>query len=339
MYVLQLFILIGFIALNSSENQSTHKDQSFPMNKTLKTCELPNTVKLQQYIGVTLEFIGIAGNALVVIVTLRYFKKSTYCQRLIGCLAFADFWYCLLSAKIRIFRLLSCIDILNTISCKIIYFGISTSEVSALGFILLIFLERYIGIVYPFRKGLSGKSIVLLTLLNFTFSLIFWIPILIYTWEKNGQCKTRQSARDTFKIYVWLWMIFHFLLPVSTMCFFYYRIRKVLKETSSLVSDEAFSLLQRKRLTDNKRIMTILFGILLAFVVFVFSQRLIWIIYINHGISNFKGIQWLFFFAEICYEFHAIVNPIIYSVIDSKFRARVKQICRKKPSKNESSLT
>ena len=119
------------------------------------------------------------------------------------------------------------------------------------------------------------------------------------------------------------------ILPAVVIGFIYYKIILTLRQsTKKLFRTSAVSFsTETKRIKDNERIMTMVITISLLFVVLVFPNR---IFLIARGIMSIRGIEppkEFFFtqvvFAYIVYSLHAVVNPIIYSLMDRVFRKKV----------------
>jgi len=86
------------------------------------------------------------------------------------------------------------------------------------------------------------------------------------------------------------------------------------------------------RIKGFRRITKILVAILVAYVVLVFPNRIVWVILDSLGTSNISITTYriLKYVGLFPYMFHVAINPIIYSAIDRKFRSEVKQVFQSK---------
>ena len=123
-------------------------------------------------------------------------------------------------------------------------------------------------------------------------------------------------------------MIFYFILPVLTIAILYYRILKSVKmsATSMIMCDHQRAI----RLRRNKRVSVTVVALLVTFVCFVFPHRVIWIIHDSNGLKNASEQMSHFatLFADIPYSFLVATNPIIYSLVNTRFRRQVRNMSK-----------
>lgn len=286
---------------------------------------------IQESINIFAAVVGIIGNTIVVMVTVQFWDKATRCHQLIGGLAALDLAFCLIQLLFSIPRLWTCKWPYGLAMCKFLSAGVNWCQVTALGFIGIIAIERYIGIVHPFSKGLSRKWIFILIGCNFFSAILFVTPSLLYLKiSRFGMCQEHWPAEYSSLIYTWSWMVIYFLIPIICIACLYYRILTVLINAAK-VSVSGNDYFQQKRVNDNKRIMAILVTVLVAFALLVFPNRLAWVIIEHIGVNNVTKDTYraLNLFGFIPYSFHVAVNPIIYSLIDANFRQKVKVLFRR----------
>ena len=281
--------------------------------------------------------IGIFGNLLVIIVTYSNWKNITsWCHKLIGALAVCDFTFAVLDFAQTVPNVWTCGGTFyEEIMCKMFAFTINAVATLGLGFILIVAVERYIGICFPFTRGLTSKVISLMILINFGFSLLINIPLMVVT-EKNEFLTCFESwSNEIFpKIYSWLMLIFSFLLPVMAISLMYskiiYTIRKSQRDILS-VSATVVGLENKryaKRNKEHQRIMFILISVLVAFVLLVSPDKFIWALKDQGLLKNVsrEAKQLLNFCTRIPLSLHGAINPIIYSVVDKRFRGSLKML-------------
>ena len=93
-----------------------------------------------------------------------------------------------------------------------------------------------------------------------------------------------------------------------------------------------------KRKRENQRVALIVISLVISFVLFVSPNRIYWILndegILNHFDRSVKNSAR--FWSDISYIFHAVINPIIYSIIDVKFRSSFKRFFRSSSSRSKS---
>ena len=134
-----------------------------------------------------------------------------------------------------------------------------------------------------------------------------------------------------------------FLAPLIALIIMYGKIiHKLWKGSSKDLGEQNQRLHQRRR--DNKRIITILITVTILFFILVSPSYIFYLVF-NHGgvMSHLDSIEsWMRWqiYVDIPITLHTTINPIVYSVVDHKFRASLLNlICRKKGSANERKMS
>jgi len=129
-------------------------------------------------------------------------------------------------------------------------------------------------------------------------------------------------------------MVVTFILPLLVISFFYYKIVSFLhqqwKQTEGVFTNDKQPAMNR--IQGFRRVAKILMAILVAYVVLVLPNRIVWVVLDSVGTSSMSITTYriLKYFGLFPYMFHVAINPIIYSVIDRKFRGEVKEIFKGK---------
>ena len=112
-------------------------------------------------------------------------------------------------------------------------------------------------------------------------------------------------------------------MPIFSITFQYVRIIRTLYSTNGTNVIEERQ--REKRIRDNRRVLLLLLSVLLAFIVLVIPNRIVWLISDHIEVDNVTPSthNWLSSLGTIPYSFHAAVNPLLYSLIDPKFRQKV----------------
>lgn len=244
---------------------------------------------------VIISLFGVFGNALVLVVRVRNWKKSLH-YRLISGLALADLIFCCTSLLITgpsLFMLLTtpasaCRWPLGPVLCTTLKTARTMSSNVDLGFILIIAIERYVGIVHPFSGGASPCKIYSVVVANLAAGFFAAFPFfLVFRVNAAGRCVEDWSEfpDDAPYVYGWVSNVGLFLLPVIATAVLYYRGIRTLKSTlfrhEMMVTLDETS--RRNLVAENHRILRIILTILTAFLLLVAPNHVAWFIHDNLG--------------------------------------------------------
>ena len=123
-------------------------------------------------------------------------------------------------------------------------------------------------------------------------------------------------------------MIVTFIIPIAAITFLYMGIVKSLRKSQNHTR-KTFSLKeQSRRRKEDGKITMIISYLLISFAVLVSPNRIIWVLY-DHDVFKSVSADTLAYIrmaALVPYTIHACINPIIYSLVDKKFRGNPKYI-------------
>lgn len=277
--------------------------------------------------------LGIIGNGAVVVITMISWERGTRYNQLIIGLAVTDFLFSFNQLVMSIPLFWTCQWLYADIMCKIFSASVDMSVSIAMGFILIIALERYMGILYPFNNGFTQTKFWLAVGLNIVLGFTSVVPMLMYLDVGEYRvCKESWPSTYHSRLYSWAMLIVYFIVPVFLTLIMYFRIIRKLHITRLMFGKQSSALGEHstsRRIKDNRRIMAILISVLTLFIILVLPNKLVWILleYIDvNGLSE-GTYRMLSLLSTIPYSFHVCVNPIIYSFIDSKFRVKVANLC------------
>ena len=288
---------------------------------------------LQATYEVACGTVSIIGNSLVVATSLTFFKKLSRCHRLIALLAALDLAVATINITTAVPKFWTYEWIYGSILC-ILLIDINNILVSmALGVIVIIAFERYMGIIYPYSFSLTDKKLLGLVIVNVPLAAVLHIPNFLYRkLDDTNICKAVSPINEIFD---WILFFFYYIIPVLLASLFYIRIIKRL----ILSSKECFDIIgsdqqKKKRLQENKRIIKILVSVLVAFVFLTLPVRIYWLIIMYGTDWSTRTFQTIKLVCFLPYSLHVAINPIIYSLIDNRFRRDVRHLCRMSKSKS-----
>ena len=294
--------------------------------------------------------IGIVGNLLVVAIAIRFRRGLATCKRLIANLAFNDLYFAIFQLIYAVQRFWTPRFIYGVFMCKLLrsvdYFG----TFLAIGIILTISIERFIGIVNPFSRGISGKGIQAILIVNFIFGMSSAMPLFYYNnVDSIGACKTVWPNKDDPFIYNLFIVCAYLIVPTIVIATLYSLIVSTLHGTIIVGKENFFAdpRVRQKRLKENRRTMYVLVGVVVSFVLLVFPKHLIQLYMAARGWGSvvyraemsrghFVLLQYISLFS---YPFHVAINPIIYSLIDARWRKDVRHFFKRNPRRTRTAMS
>lgn len=300
---------------------------------SINTCVKKDISRARVVLITVVSVLGIFGNLHVIMVRTTHWNPSPHYQLIVG-LSIADLLFsavCLVEILGELFS--PCSWIYSVFMCKTLQSLLALSAHIDLGFITVISIERYAGIVHPFTERFSKMRTRQMILVNIFIGVVLVIPYFIHhDVTSDGICQLQWNS-TTMYAYTWAMLIVFFIVPVLLTSILSYKSVKALRKTMyehGMLS--AMDERSRSRLVaENKKIMRVLVVLLLAFVLLVLPNHLVWIfmVTVDHvPVSAFGAIRFL---GTVPYSLHVTINPIIYSVLDKRFRAYSLNIlrCRK----------
>ncbi|XP_065663965.1 chemerin-like receptor 2 isoform X3 [Hydra vulgaris] len=304
---------------------------------TKKLCVIVNTKIIESFSCdvVTNKIIGISnlisstlaliGNGFVIGFGFTNRKNLSRFRYLIIGLSVSDFFFALFQAIVSIPETWTCHWIYGLFFCKVLRASLAASANIAVGFIVIIAVNRYIGVVYMFSTAFDQTKMLTAVIINVLAGILSIIPpLFILQLGKFATCSEVWSKKSS-TIYTWVLFLTYYFIPVVTLIFLYLIMIASIKKAylkSNVINDEQ----RMSRLKKNKKNLFMLVLILVAFAVLVLPNRIVWIVNDLYGLNKIdKNLERLLkMLSEITYGFHAAVNPIIYSLVDKKFKLQLK---------------
>ena len=286
--------------------------------------------------------IGFIANLIIVLIAKRNWNKSVYCHKLIAGLALADLLFLAFTLMQCVPPLWTCGWIYSSGMCKFLYPAINMTATTGLGFVLIISIERYIGITHPFSRGMTSKKIYIIVSLNLLISIASVLPssAVLDLHHSSKSCTEKWLDPNHSRIYTWVLFSTSFACPVLVISALYLSMLHHLRKSTakSLRHMNTYDPVLSKRKRENQRVALIVISLVISFVLFVSPNRIYWILN-DEGIFNHfdRSVQTSArLLSDISYIFHAVINPIIYSIIDVKFRSSFKRFFRSSSSRRRS---
>ena len=288
-------------------------------------------------IALTAAIASIIGNSIIIAVAVAYRRSLSTFKRIIASLAVCDIVFAVLNFIREVSKFWTEKWKFGTAFCKIFEASRTMGSNIAIGIILIISVERYIGIVHPFGNGLFGWRLYILEILNVLFALCTAIPIFIFEQvDSHGYCRRIwpqvEDRRDS-RIFNWFQVVVYLMFPTLVMSGLYFRMILHLRKSLSNVESSVDFKIRKQRHKDNMRIVKLLVCILTSFVILV-GPCYVTILCLDYLYGNeategyYTGDEEgnFLFFMFLSYPFHTAVNPVIYSVVDKRWRRTITKL-------------
>ncbi|XP_066914793.1 QRFP-like peptide receptor [Clytia hemisphaerica] len=287
----------------------------------------PSLSRPYAIVAVVSASLGVLGNTAVIIVAIRR-EYNTMSNLLIAELATSD----LLSA---IIQLLMTIPLFWTnkwlfpgFMCKVMKSSRVLSGLLSVGFILMIACVRYQGLVTNPCCKTKKKKVHFFSIVNILMGICSIVPIILVQdmdpdlqkcWEywPNG-------ATDSLIYNIYLTVIY-FVIPSIVVSVLYTKL--AYKLSTAATNSYAFrgnQILFTRRDAENKKGAKLVIVIFVAFNICVLPNRiaLIYLDAVDYKVSE-SAFVILTYLATIPFPLHVALNPIIYSIMDKKWRQEI----------------
>ncbi|KAK6174352.1 hypothetical protein SNE40_017647 [Patella caerulea] len=294
-------------------------------------------------INLVILLVGVVGNILVILVVFKVKDMRTPMNFYLVSLSVADLLVLLICqpsalaefyAKRRWY--------LSEAACKLVpYLEHLVLHASTL-IILVITWERYFAICKPLHNNAVCEKTrpLYLIFIMWTSSIITSLPFIFMTHLKytpfvdgtTGYICTTVIEETWHYVYIGFSFVVFFLLPMTVLTIMYGGIiLQLYSDTLKLMGNHHTTAFYRLR--SRKQVVRMLISIIVFFFVSLMPLRvfILWQIFTpttsleDLGIESFYNIMW---FARIMMYLNSAGNPVIYSMLSSKFKMAFKRVLR-----------
>eukprot|EP00794_Sanderia_malayensis_P014028 gene14028-15487_t len=273
--------------------------------------------------------LGLIGNALVIITTCIQ-KNASRSRFLLAHLALSDVIFCLrLPLQIRL-ELTDNTWNYGSVFCKLFHCINSMSMLASIGTMTVIALERHRGITKSFVSTVSRAKILYSIAIVWIIAVITYTPLFFIRNAQGDTCREMLLHVHWQQAYSLFLLFMKYILPLSIIAFCYYKIIKVIRNRPITAYDQSQNKSARRRKRDraDNRIVKILIVMVVAFAVLTLPASIWWILYDFGGLdASEKSMEIIEVFGGLVY-FQSCVNPIVYFIMDGKFRADVLRLLK-----------
>ena len=196
-------------------------------------------------------------------------------------------------------------------------------------FILIIAIERFVLIVYPFDgKLLEGRVKHFVFVIKVVMVTATSLPYFLGTGiDWSGRCVAFEGDSSHMAVpYTWCVMCVYGVVPLCVMCVAYGRVITSLSNIGSRNSATCTNVsMVISRMKRNKRIIRNAFAILIMFLVCEIPHRFLYI-YIAHSTYRRVGVHEylvISFVSYFLYPLQSTLNPLLYSMVDTTWKKTV----------------
>ncbi|XP_065054293.1 neuropeptide Y receptor type 6-like [Rhopilema esculentum] len=328
-----LFAATGVTPLNETTNNTLHSSQIYTTSSvngtvignssTTQSLSTISTIRISIY-AVSL-FFGLAGNSLVIITSILQRKQLSRSRFLIAHLSFTDIIFTLrLPLQFKLELENNWWDY-GTAWCKIFHGVNSMSMLASIGTMTVIAVERYRGITKPFLAKIKRSTLIYSLIIVWAIAVLTYSPAFALRQVINNRCQEVHPNVAFSKVYSVLLVVIKYILPLSIIGWCYSKIVHAIRKRPKIGEHIAQ---QKRRRQDDKRIVRLLVVMVIAFAVMTLPASIWWLLY---DFELFKSTDSPMQITEILATMvylHSCVNPIVYFIMDGKFRSDVLDICK-----------
>ena len=283
--------------------------------------------RLAVYIGIFA--LGFIGNILTIIVICHKGQNKSAYQLLVLNLAITDFLFIISALPTATYELFAVIP-KSDMYCRVmtpmltIFYFLSIFTITSMA------LQRCRSIVLPYRPKLSKKTTYAWISTIWFISFLIVLPLAIVTKLGNtGECHEYWPSFGHRQAYTMALFLLQYLIPLIIIATVYVKIARFLlnakfsgrARNASFATEEQRAAEARRIKTRNQAITT-LAAVVLFFAICLFPGQIAWLLmdFGSGGKSQENTVDILLMFSNVLDIFHACVNPVIYCLLNARYR-------------------
>ena len=285
-------------------------------------------VKLTIFIGIFA--VGFIGNLLTIIVIYRKGQTRSPYQLLVLNLASSDLLFILSAPPTTSYELFAVIG-KSQFYCRVVTPMVTMFYFLSIFTITSMAIQRCRSIVLPYRPNLSKKMMYAWIAAIWFLSFIIILPLAIVTeLNEKSQCEENWPSFSHRQAYTMALFLLQYLIPLIIIATIYVKIaRRLLSaevslsraRNASFTTDEQKAAEARRIKTRNQAIRT-LAVVVIVFAICLFPGQISWLLmdFGGGGKALKKAVASLLAFSNVLDMLHACVNPVIYCLLNERYR-------------------
>ena len=289
-------------------------------------------IQLQTYLRLAVNtavfVVGFIGNLLTIIVICRKRQnKSTY-QMLVLNLAISDSLFIISVLPLSTYEMFGVIEE-SGFYCRVIWPWSTIPYLLSIFSITSMALQRCRSIVMPYRPKLSKRITSVWIAAIWLASFVIVSPLVIVMRSVYpGKCEENWPSFSHRKAYTLALFLLQYLIPLFIITIVYAKIARYLLNNSGVMRSGSFSTEEQRaaearRLKRRNQAIKTLAAVVILFALCLFPGQVAWLLmdFGSGGPSQENAIEILLRFSDFLDNFHACINPVIYCMLNARYRA------------------
>ncbi|KAH9515475.1 hypothetical protein Btru_014588 [Bulinus truncatus] len=264
---------------------------------------------------------GFFANLLVVVVILRYKQLHTVTNIFISYLAIADVALCVFNLPIQLHYQLSNNWMFGRLLCYVAFPSFGVPLFSSSLSILMIAVDRYILIVYPFKKRMTNGQAVIIVIVIIIVTVALSTPLGVYMEyvqfyhpfmrEQKTYCTESWPSYTDKQVYSVSIFLLQFAIPICLTSYFYKHICQVLHNRP----------IKKYDTRRNQRTNRILIAVVLTFTICWLPWNLFTLTAeFSHLVVRGRYFLLIDLMLKIFAMSSACINPFLYGWLNDNFK-------------------
>ncbi|KAF6025000.1 PRLHR [Bugula neritina] len=280
--------------------------------------------------------IGVFGNVLVLYVVISHKSMQTITNNFIACLSASDLLICLFAIPFTPIQALTKSWMFGKAMCKLVPVILVISVFVSTLTSVVIAIDRYLVIVYPHAKRMSGKMQLLIIGFIWILASTAAVPIGVFTkhQESGGEpvryaCNESWPTTKAASMYGWSIFVLRLVIPsaIITVCYTTISIRLNRRMKKKFCNNMDVQK-EKQDVQRNRRINRMLIAMIVTFIVCWLPIDLIFTTAELNLIPE-ENFLMIFLFMHILAMSSVIYNPFLYGWMNENFNCHFRKIWRK----------
>ncbi|XP_069748543.1 motilin receptor [Narcine bancroftii] len=286
---------------------------------------------------ITLFVVGVTGNALTVLIILRYKDMKTTTNLYLSSMAVSDLLilFCLPFDLYRLWRYKPWV--FGDFLCRFYQYINEGCTYATILHITALSIERYLAICLPLKAKvlITKRRVRSVIALLWTLAMVSAGPFFFLLGVEQGMCKHTEYAVSSGILDIMVWVsTVYFFFPMFCLAFLYGFIgRKLWKNEEDIKGSNAAN---RKKY--HRQTVKLLAVVVLAFVAcwlpFHIGRNLFSNLLRSEGLDLFVFSQYFNVVCMLLFYFSASLNPVLYNLISKKYRTAARRLLFSRSSRN-----
>ncbi|KAL9980365.1 hypothetical protein ACROYT_G008940 [Oculina patagonica] len=291
--------------------------------------EIQPKTYLKLAVNTAIFVVGFIGNLLTIIVICRKRQNKSAYQMLVQNLAISDLLFIIAILPLSTYEMFGEIE-KSEIYCRVgwpwftIFYLLSIFTITSMA------LQRCRSIVLPYRPKPSKRMTYTWIAGIWFSSFVVVLPLVVVTNfnSDTGECEENWPSFSHRQAYTLALFLLQYLIPLFIITIVYAKIARFLLNSSDIARSGSFATEEQiaaeaRRIKRRNQAIRTLAAVVILFAICLFPGQVAWLLmdFGNGGSSQDKAIDILLKFSDVLDNFHACINPVIYCMLNARFRA------------------